>query len=251
MIVVGVDGSEAGVKALEFALEEARLRGAEVKVVSAWHIPPAAYETGWAPVAARHRRLRETCSPRRRIESRRGQRGGLRRLCRDDRAPGPGGRRPGRRGEGRRAPRRRVARPRRLPRPAARLGQPAVRAPRALPGRDRARTPGLRTDAHAVRRAALPRHDSSATYRDLARFVSWWIPLTRGERTVSPYDRLRGLIETGITLSSELSLETLLKKVIDTAGRGADGRSLRGARRDRPRRHRARAVHHGRHSSRS
>lgn len=50
VIVVGVDGSEAGVEALRFALGEAQLRGAELKVVSAWHVPPAAYESGWAPV---------------------------------------------------------------------------------------------------------------------------------------------------------------------------------------------------------
>lgn len=49
-IVVGVDGSEAGVNALRFALAEAKIRGAELKVVSAWRVPPAAYETGWAPV---------------------------------------------------------------------------------------------------------------------------------------------------------------------------------------------------------
>ena len=50
-IVVGVDGSEGSVHALEFALEEARNRGADVKAVAAWHIPATAYETGWVPVA--------------------------------------------------------------------------------------------------------------------------------------------------------------------------------------------------------
>jgi nucleotide-binding universal stress UspA family protein len=40
-IVVGVDGSEGGRAALEFAVEEAALRGASLKVVSAWEIPPA------------------------------------------------------------------------------------------------------------------------------------------------------------------------------------------------------------------
>ena len=49
-IVVGVDGSDTAVKALEFALAEAKLRGSEVKAVSAWHVPAAAYESGWAPV---------------------------------------------------------------------------------------------------------------------------------------------------------------------------------------------------------
>ena len=40
-IVVGVDGSEGGKAALEFAVEEAALRGARLKVVTAWEIPPA------------------------------------------------------------------------------------------------------------------------------------------------------------------------------------------------------------------
>jgi len=50
-IVVGVDGSEGSVHALEFAVEEARLRGADLKAVSAWHVPATAYETGWVPVS--------------------------------------------------------------------------------------------------------------------------------------------------------------------------------------------------------
>lgn len=50
VIVVGVDGSDGSVRALRFAYEEARLHGADVKAISAWHIPPAAYEAGWVPV---------------------------------------------------------------------------------------------------------------------------------------------------------------------------------------------------------
>jgi nucleotide-binding universal stress UspA family protein len=38
-IVVGVDGSEGANRALEFAVAEAALRGARLRVVSAWHIP--------------------------------------------------------------------------------------------------------------------------------------------------------------------------------------------------------------------
>lgn len=38
-IVVGVDGSEASVKALRWAIEEARLRGATVRAVHAWSYP--------------------------------------------------------------------------------------------------------------------------------------------------------------------------------------------------------------------
>ena len=47
-IVVGVDGSEASMEALRFALEEGRRRGAEVKVVKAWEVPPLAYGAGWS-----------------------------------------------------------------------------------------------------------------------------------------------------------------------------------------------------------
>ena len=50
-IVVGVDGSEGAVRALEFALEEAQAHHADVKAVAAWHVPAAAYETGWVPVS--------------------------------------------------------------------------------------------------------------------------------------------------------------------------------------------------------
>lgn len=38
-IVVGVDGSAAAAAALRWALAEARLRGAELRVVHAWHLP--------------------------------------------------------------------------------------------------------------------------------------------------------------------------------------------------------------------
>ena len=46
-IVVGVDGSAGSVQALRVALREARLRGAALKVVNAWHIPAIAFEAGW------------------------------------------------------------------------------------------------------------------------------------------------------------------------------------------------------------
>lgn len=40
-IVVGVDGSACGHAALEFAIEEAALRGALLRIVCAWEIPAA------------------------------------------------------------------------------------------------------------------------------------------------------------------------------------------------------------------
>jgi nucleotide-binding universal stress UspA family protein len=49
-IVVGVDGSEASVRALRWAVEEARSRDATLDVVHAWHLPPAGgypYLTGY------------------------------------------------------------------------------------------------------------------------------------------------------------------------------------------------------------
>ena len=49
-VVVGLDGSGGAVEALRFAVEEARIRGVAVKAVTAWHVPPAAYEGGWATV---------------------------------------------------------------------------------------------------------------------------------------------------------------------------------------------------------
>ena len=49
-VVVGVDGSKGSVEALRYAIDEARLHNAQVKVVNAWHIPAIIYEAGWAPV---------------------------------------------------------------------------------------------------------------------------------------------------------------------------------------------------------
>jgi nucleotide-binding universal stress UspA family protein len=48
-IVVGVDGSPHGIRALRFALAEARLRSCSLKAVSVWDFPPAAYDGGWTP----------------------------------------------------------------------------------------------------------------------------------------------------------------------------------------------------------
>ena len=42
-IVVGIDGSKSAEEALRFALEEARLRGATLRIVTVWSTPSAAY----------------------------------------------------------------------------------------------------------------------------------------------------------------------------------------------------------------
>jgi nucleotide-binding universal stress UspA family protein len=49
MIVVGVDGSKCSHSALRFALEEARIRQARLRIVVVWHVPLVAYGAGWAP----------------------------------------------------------------------------------------------------------------------------------------------------------------------------------------------------------
>jgi len=46
VIVVGVDGSEQSLAALEWAITEARLRQGRVRVVTAWYYPPLASEVG-------------------------------------------------------------------------------------------------------------------------------------------------------------------------------------------------------------
>jgi len=52
-IVVGVDGSEGANKALEFAAAEAALRGARLRVVSAWHIPVEIFSGYFVPASDR------------------------------------------------------------------------------------------------------------------------------------------------------------------------------------------------------
>jgi nucleotide-binding universal stress UspA family protein len=43
IVVVGVDGSAASEEALRYALRQAKLEGARMRVVTAWHVPPIAY----------------------------------------------------------------------------------------------------------------------------------------------------------------------------------------------------------------
>jgi nucleotide-binding universal stress UspA family protein len=48
-IVVGVDGSEHAHAALVFAVDEAAMRGAQLRVVAAWDLAPAVYSGGFTP----------------------------------------------------------------------------------------------------------------------------------------------------------------------------------------------------------
>jgi nucleotide-binding universal stress UspA family protein len=48
-IVVGVDGSHGAEAALRFAVGEARLRGATLRAVHAWTLPPVLATSGMAP----------------------------------------------------------------------------------------------------------------------------------------------------------------------------------------------------------
>lgn len=52
-IVVGVDGSQGASNALEWAIAEARLRVARLRIVTAWHVPIGAYGApGFAPAVS-------------------------------------------------------------------------------------------------------------------------------------------------------------------------------------------------------
>src|SRR5690242_15859314 len=50
-VVVGVDGSLGAEHALRFAAQEARQRGARLRVVTAWHVPVMANGAGFAMVS--------------------------------------------------------------------------------------------------------------------------------------------------------------------------------------------------------
>jgi nucleotide-binding universal stress UspA family protein len=43
VIVVGADGSDASAEALRYALRQAKLEGADIRVVTAWYVPMIAY----------------------------------------------------------------------------------------------------------------------------------------------------------------------------------------------------------------
>ena len=59
-IVVGVDGSQHAERALTWAIEEAKQRAALLRLVSAWHVPPAVYGApGLAPAVDVDRTFRD------------------------------------------------------------------------------------------------------------------------------------------------------------------------------------------------
>lgn len=51
-VVVGVDGSDQADRALDWSIEEALLRSAGIRIVTAWHVPVAAYAGHGASPAA-------------------------------------------------------------------------------------------------------------------------------------------------------------------------------------------------------
>jgi len=51
LVVVGYDGSQGAEAALQVALEEARARGATLRIVGVWHVPPPLVGTTAAPTA--------------------------------------------------------------------------------------------------------------------------------------------------------------------------------------------------------
>ena len=68
-------------------------------------------------------------------------------------------------------------------------------------------------------------------------------------RTPADADRLRLLVDAGISLSSELSLDALLQRIVETAAQ-LTGATLRRTRRRRRDRHESRALPHDRHRRR-
>jgi nucleotide-binding universal stress UspA family protein len=61
-IVVGLDGSDAGHAALRWAIEEAALRSAVVRVVHAWMVPVMASPIGVLPVSVDHDELQASAA---------------------------------------------------------------------------------------------------------------------------------------------------------------------------------------------
>lgn len=140
-IVVGVDGSEGATSAVRWAAREARLRGAELELVTAWQLPTYSGAFAMASIpdelvdelaAEAKRRVAEAAEEARGegcdadIETR---------VVEGPPATGALGCRQGRRPSGGR-----LARARRIQRTPAGIREPPVRPSRILPCSDRARS---------------------------------------------------------------------------------------------------------------
>ena len=137
-VVVGVDGSPGAELALRFAAQEAKQRGARLRVVTAWHVPVMANGAGFAMVYPIAPAELEEGAKKVLEKSLDGAPGRTRRTrSRTSGRAGPGLPDPRRAGRRRRVAGRGHTRARRLRRTTARIGQPAMRPPRTLPGRDR------------------------------------------------------------------------------------------------------------------
>lgn len=79
LVVVGVDGSDCSLKALRFAVDEAKRRGAALRIVTSWMVPAMAYADGMAAGVApdAFREGAETASAAALEEARRGGGGDL------------------------------------------------------------------------------------------------------------------------------------------------------------------------------
>jgi Universal stress protein family len=142
-IVVGVDGSDESRAALRWALEEARLRHTDVRAVYAWEFPVSLVAPQpflGEPVvteplvdADEFRKAGGAASRSRRPRRPRRQRW---RSCGTGRSRGTSVRCARQSVRERGSARGRLARPRRLRGVAARVGEPGLRSPRGVSGRD-------------------------------------------------------------------------------------------------------------------
>ena len=172
-IVVGVDESDGAAEALRWAVREADARDAVLTAVLVWgwldqhHLDPG------EPFDPKYHEADALTALERMVAKAPARRGPARHPAQGDQRPrrpraGPGGR-------GRRPPRRRRPWPRRLQGPAGRLGQPALPAPRPVPGRGRQ----TRTTRRREIRRIVVGIDGSTTSR---RALDWALDAARAHR---------------------------------------------------------------------
>ncbi len=200
-IVVGVDGSEGSLAALRFAIEEARIRGTEVRAVNAWHVPPAVYGGGWAPAGVdfdEFRKLAEAALEKT-LEDVGAREAGV---LRSRRSSGKGSRQTS------------CARKLRIADDLLVVGSRGLGGFRGL-------LLGS-VSQQAVHHSACPvvvvppsRSEGRERTAEL---------MTQPDLEATSPERMRRLVEVGISLSSELSLEALLRRLIETAVELTDAR---------------------------